>query len=88
MPTFKTAVEIVESRPIHDGLHWETTVKCASSNFTMKSMFFNVHEDNLTRDENNTPNLPSGNIEVSFNLALSYDKHNEEYLQEIFCKFL
>lgn len=88
MPTFKSSLEIIESRPIQDGLHWETTVKCAHSNFTMKSMFFNVHEENITRDENNSPNLPSGNIDVTFNLALSYDKHNEEYLQEIFCKFL
>ena len=87
-PTFIADVEIIESRAIQDGLHWETTVKDVDGNFTLKAMFFNVHNDKVIRDENNTPSLSSDKIRVAINLANSYDQNNESYVQEIFCKFV
>jgi len=87
-PTFNAIVEIVESRPIQDGLHWETTVKGKNSNFTMKAMFFNVHNDKLSRDEDNVPSLPEGEVPVDIQVANTYDQNNDSYIQEIYCTFV
>jgi len=87
-PTFRTKVKILESRPIQDGLHWETTVEGVDTKYSIKAMFFNVHHDRISRDDDNIPSLPKGEIDVSIQIANSYDQNNETYLHEIFCTFV